>query len=97
MRVQEIREDFPILKDAIYLDSASTSLTPEPVLEAVLDYYRSYKANVGRGVYRLAQMADQRYRDAHRKAASFVGGEDGLTVFTKNTTESINKLARHPT
>ncbi|MFZ3149631.1 MAG: aminotransferase class V-fold PLP-dependent enzyme, partial [Methanothrix sp.] len=63
MDVQEIRKDFPILKDVIYLDSASTSLTPEPVLEAVLDYYHSYKANVGRGVYRTAQLADQRYRD----------------------------------
>ena len=52
MRVQDIRRDFPILKEVIYLDSASTSLTPEPVLEAVLDYYRDYKANVGRGVYR---------------------------------------------
>jgi cysteine desulfurase / selenocysteine lyase len=94
MKVHEIRADFPILKDVIYLDSASTSLTPEPVLEAVLDYYRAYKANVGRGVYRLAQMADQRYRDAHRKAASFVGGEEGVTVFTRNTTESINIVAR---
>ena len=94
MNVHEIRADFPILKDVIYLDSASTSLTPEPVLEAVLDYYRCYKANVGRGVYRLAQMADQRYRDAHRKAASFVGGEEGMTVFTRNTTESINIVAR---
>ena len=94
MKVQDIRRDFPILKDVIYLDSASTSLTPEPVLEAVLDYYRAYKANVGRGVYRLAQLADQRYRDAHRKAAAFIGGEEGVTVFTRNTTESINIVAR---
>ena len=35
MDVQKIRKDFPLLKDVIYLDSASTSLTPEPVLEAV--------------------------------------------------------------
>jgi cysteine desulfurase/selenocysteine lyase len=94
VKVHEIREDFPILEDVIYLDSASTSLTPEPVLESVLDYYRAYKANVGRGVYRLAQLADQRYRDAHRKAAAFVGGEEGVTVFTRNTTESINIVAR---
>jgi cysteine desulfurase/selenocysteine lyase len=94
VKVQDVRRDFPILKDVIYLDSASTSLTPEPVLEAVLDYYRAYKANVGRGVYRLAQVADQRYREAHRKAAAFVGGEEGLTVFTRNTTESINIVAR---
>ncbi len=94
MNVQNIRKDFPILKDVIYLDSASTSLTPEPVLDAVLDYYRSYKANVGRGVYRQAQLADQRYRDAHRKVAGFVGGADGITAFTRNTTESINIVAR---
>ncbi|MFZ2534899.1 aminotransferase class V-fold PLP-dependent enzyme, partial [Methanothrix sp.] len=56
MNVQEIRSDFPILDDLIYLDSAATSLTPEPVLEAVLGYYRSYRANVGRGVYRQAQI-----------------------------------------
>src|SRR5512137_2523111 len=94
MDVERIREDFPILSDVIYLDSASTSLTPEPVLQSVLDYYRRYKANVGRGVYRTAQIADQRYRDAHRKAANFIGGEEGVTVFTRNTTESINIIAR---
>jgi len=96
MDVQEIRKDFPITKDVIYLDSASTSLTPEPVLQAVLDYYHSYKANVGRGVYRMAQLADQRYRGAHRKAAEFVGGAglEGTTIFTRNTTESINIVAR---
>ncbi len=88
-----IRSDFPILEDLVYLDSASTSLTPEPVLQSVLDYYRAYKANVGRGVYRLAQLADQRYRDAHRKVASFVGGEKGTLVFTRNATESINIVA----
>jgi len=94
MDIQKIRADFPILKDVIYLDSASTSLTPEPVLDAVLDYYRGYKANVGRGVYRIAQLADQRYREAHRKVAGFVKGENGAVVFTRNTTESINIVAR---
>jgi cysteine desulfurase/selenocysteine lyase len=89
-----IRSDFPILEDLIYLDSASTSLTPEPVLQSVLDYYRGYKANVGRGVYRLAQLADQRYRDAHHKVAGFVGGEKGTLIFTRNATESINLVAR---
>lgn len=93
LKIQKIREDFPILKDIIYLDSAATSLTPEPVLRATLDYYCQYRANVGRGVYRLAQIADQRYRDAHKKVAEFIGAREGATVFTKNTTESINTVA----
>jgi len=94
VNIQAIRSDFPIVNDLIYLDSAATSLTPEPVLDAILSYYRSYRANVGRGVYRQAQIADQRYRDAHRKVAGFVGGEDGTAVFTRNATESINLVAR---
>jgi len=102
MDVGLVREQFPILKDIIYLDSASTSLTPEPVIEAVADYYRSYRANVGRGVYRTAQIADQRYREAHRKAAALIGCaaagweglEQGTAVFTRNATESINMVAR---
>ena len=44
----------------------------------------------------MAQLADQRYREAHRKAGEFVGGNgpESITVFTRNTTESINVVAR---
>ncbi|RZN41114.1 MAG: cysteine desulfurase [Methanophagales archaeon ANME-1-THS] len=89
----KLRADFPILKEIIYLDNAATSLTPEPVLEAVLSYYREYKANVGRAVHRLAQVATQRYKDAHRKVAEFIGASEGEVIFTKNTTEAINMVA----
>jgi cysteine desulfurase/selenocysteine lyase len=40
MNLEKIRSDFPILKDVTYMDSASTSLTPEPVLDFMLKYYR---------------------------------------------------------
>jgi len=94
MDVIKIRKYFSSLQDIIYLDSAATSLTPDPVLDAVMDYYKNFRANVGRGVYRTAQIADQRYRDAHSKAAAFIGGKEGTTIFTKNTTESINIVAQ---
>jgi cysteine desulfurase/selenocysteine lyase len=45
-------------------------------------------------VHRLAQIATQRYWHAHEKVARFIGGEKGTTVFTKNTTEAINMVAR---
>lgn len=90
---EKIRADFPILNDIIYLDSAATSLTPEPVLEEVLRYYRVYNANVGRSVHRLSQLATQKYRNAHRKVAEFIGANEGEVIFTKNTTEAINMVA----
>jgi cysteine desulfurase/selenocysteine lyase len=93
MNIDKIRSDFPILKDVIYMDSASTSLTPETVLNFMLDYYNKYNANVGRGVHRLSQIAQQRYSDAHKKVARFIGAKDGDLIFTRNTTESINMVA----
>ncbi len=93
MNLEKIISDFPILKDVIYMDSASTSLTPEPVLDFMLKYYREYNANVGRGVHRLSQMAQQRYSDAHKKVARFIGATEGNLIFTRNTTESINMVA----
>jgi cysteine desulfurase/selenocysteine lyase len=90
----EIRADFPVLSEVIYLDSAATSLSPEPVLAAMLEYEHIYRANAGRGVHRLAQVATQKYWDARQKVQRFIGARGGELVFTKNTTEAINMVAR---
>jgi cysteine desulfurase/selenocysteine lyase len=91
--VDSIRKDFPILGDIIYLDNAATSFSPEPVIEAMVEFEHNYRANVGRGVHRLTQIASQRYWHAHEKVARFIGGKNGTCVFTKNTTEAINMVA----
>lgn len=92
--VDDIRKDFPILSDIVYLDNAATSFSPEPVIEAMVEFEHRYRANVGRGVHRLTQIASQRYWHAHEKVAEFIGGKNGVTVFTKNTTEAINMVAQ---
>jgi cysteine desulfurase/selenocysteine lyase len=93
MRIEDAREDFPIMKDLIYMDSAATSLSPIPVISAMNEYELRYRANVGRGVHRLAMVATQKYADAHKKIASFIGVKQGQTIITKNTTEAINMVA----
>jgi len=94
--VEKIREDFPILRTGIiYLDNAASSLTPEQVLEKMLEYYHEYRANVERGVHRLSQRASEEYEKAHRKVADFIGAKSWRSiVFTRNTSESINLVAR---
>lgn len=58
--VIEVRKDFPLLRNGvIYLDSAASSLTPEPVLRKMLEFYHDYRANVERGVHRLSQNATE--------------------------------------
>lgn len=91
--IDAVRSDFPILGDIIYLDNAATSFSPEPVIDAVVEFEHHYRANVGRGVHRFTQIASQRYWHAHEKVAEFINGKNGITVFTKNTTESINMVA----
>ncbi|MFW6117816.1 MAG: aminotransferase class V-fold PLP-dependent enzyme, partial [Thermoproteota archaeon] len=49
--MKRIRKDFPILDSGIvYLDNAASSLTPEPVIQKMAEFYRQYRANVERGV-----------------------------------------------
>ena len=93
--VEKIRRDFPILKTGvIYFDSANSSLTAEPVLKKMLEYYHEYRANVGRGVHRLSQEADEEYEKARGKVAGFVNAKsENETIMTKNTTEGINTVA----
>jgi cysteine desulfurase/selenocysteine lyase len=93
LNVQEVRKDFPILGDIIYLDNAATGFSPEPVIAAMTEFEHTYRANVGRGVHRLTRIASQRYWHAHEKVADFIGATVGITVFTKNTTEAINMVA----
>lgn len=93
MRPEDCRADFPITRDLVYLDSAATSLTPEPVVQAMAEYDLRYRANVGRGVHRLAAVATHRYRDARDTVRSFIGGEEGILAMTRNTTEAIGMVA----
>ena len=78
----------------VYLDNAATSHTPGPVVDTIADYYRSYNANVHRGIHQLSQEASVAYEQAHDTVADFVGaaGREEI-VFTKNTTESMNLVA----
>ena len=91
--VEQIRSDFPILNDLIYLDSASTSLTPIQVVEAMNEYYLKYNANIGRGAYRIAIKSGEKVEETRGKIAKFINAKNEEIIFTKNTTEAINIVA----
>ncbi len=94
MNIDRIRQEIPLTREVIYLDNASTSLSPQPVIDAMVEYETHYRANVGRGVHRLSQIAGQLYWDAHETVNRFIGGEGGTPVFVRNCTEAINMVAR---
>ena len=102
MNIAKIKEDFPILerkihneKRLVYLDSAATSQKPRSIVQAMDNYYNQNNANVHRGIHLLAEEATQMYELARKKIADFVEVEDpSQLIFTRNTTESINLIAR---
>jgi len=97
--VSRIRKDFPVLERQVhgrpltYLDSAATSQSPTPVLEAMTRFHEESRANVHRGVHALAEEATEAYEGARTAVARFVGADPRGVVFTKNATEAFNVLA----
>lgn len=98
--VQKVRADFPILKQQVngkplvYFDNGATSQTPQIVIDAIVDYYSNYNANIHRGVHTLSQLATDAYEQARLKIQKhFNAKENYEIIFTSGTTESINLLA----
>jgi cysteine desulfurase/selenocysteine lyase len=97
-----IRAEFPILNQTqegrgrlAFLDSAASSQKPAAVIEALDDYYRTYNANIHRGVYHLSELATSKYEEARHLVAAFVNAASPREcVFVRNTTEAINLVAR---
>ncbi|MBV9708719.1 MAG: cysteine desulfurase [Chloroflexi bacterium] len=96
----DIRDDFPILsqqvhgKPLVYLDSTASSQKPNAVIDAMNVYYRTYHANVHRGVYRISEEATAAMEKARVKIARFINARQSKQViFTNSTTGSINLVA----
>ena len=99
-KVERIIADFPILarptsrgKRLVYLDSAATSQKPRAIIEALVDYYEQYNANIHRGVYEIAERATEAYERARVKVARFIGAGTPEVVWVRNTTEAINLVS----
>lgn len=98
--INQIRKDFPILsrqvngKPLVYLDNAATSQTPQQVIDAIVDYYSNYNANIHRGVHSLSQEATDAYEAARRKIQQHFNAKSSREIiFTSGTTDSINLVA----
>jgi cysteine desulfurase/selenocysteine lyase len=99
--IAALRRAFPILRREInghplaFLDSGASSQKPQRVIDCLVNYYERYNANVHRGVYTLSEEATLAYEQARGKVARFVGAVSPREiVFTRNTTEAINLVAR---
>ena len=97
--VAGVRRQFPILSEIIdgrpvhYLDNGASAQTPLTVLDAVRSYETTGRANVLRGVHRLAERATELYENARAAVATFLGVQPMEIVFTGGCTAAINLVA----
>lgn len=94
------RTDFPILNEQVYnrplvyLDNAATTQKPQAVLDAIIEGYTRWNANIHRGVHHLSQVATQHHEAARQRVADFLEAQSANEIiFTKGATDSINMLA----
>ena len=88
------REDFEIFKSGlIYLDNAATTMKPNSVINAIVDYYTKYTANAHRGDYDNSLKVDQEYEGAREKVRKFINAKRlEEIIFTKGSTEAFNMI-----
>ena len=97
--VAGVRRQFPILSEIIngrpihYLDNGASAQTPLSVIDAMRTYETTGRANVLRGVHRLAERATESYETARADVAAFLGVKPMEIVFTGGCTAAINLVA----
>ncbi len=103
MDIERIRADFEPLsrerhgKPPIYFDNGCMTLRPRPVIAAMCDYYTKFPAcgGAGRSHHWFAQETNDRVEAARQSIRRFLNAEaDEEILFTSNTTEGINLVAR---
>lgn len=79
----------------INFDNAASTPTFQPIVDSVTSFLRWY-SNVHRGTGFKSQLSSWAFEEARDIVAGFVGADlkREVVIFTKNTTEAINKLAR---
>ena len=98
--IDKIRKEFPILhqevngKPLVYFDNAATTQKPQSVIDALVEYYQGFNANIHRGVHVLAEKATKTYEHTRASVQKFLNAaEVEEIIFTKGTSEGINLVA----
>ena len=99
--VYAVRRLFPVLtrevkgKPLVYFDNAATTQKPQAVIDALVNYYSGFNANIHRGIHSLAEEATAAFESTRDAIKNFINAESReQIVFTSGTTESINLVAQ---
>lgn len=77
---------------SIYLDSACQTLRPQPVIDAMAEYFQIYNACGGRVKYAWGMKVDEKVEEARRRVLEYLCASPAEydVAFTLNTTYGLN-------
>ena len=78
--------------DLVYLDSSSSSLTPDSVIKKMDEYYFNYRSNIDRAVSKIAIKATDEYDNSRKSLARYLNCAEDEVIWTSGATASSNML-----
>ncbi|MEK9774016.1 MAG: cysteine desulfurase [Candidatus Woesearchaeota archaeon] len=88
-----MKNEFKIIKNITYLDSAATTQKPNRVINKISEFYEKYNSNVHRGIYDLSIKSDKLFENSRNIVSRYINSDPEEIIFTRNTTESLNIIA----
>lgn len=99
--VYAVRRQFPALsrevkgKPLVYFDNAATTQKPKAVIDALVQYYSEYNANIHRGIHTLAEEATAAFESTRDVVREYINAPSReQVIFTGGTTDGINLVAQ---
>lgn len=99
--VLAVRRHFPALsrevkgKPLVYFDNAATTQKPQAVVDALVNYYSNFNANIHRGIHTLAEEATAAFEATRDAVKDFINAPAReQIIFTSGCTEGINLVAQ---
>ena len=90
-----IKNDFEILKkrkNLVYLNSSSTSLKPNLVVDRLSKIYKEYITTLNKSLSEKESL-EKKFFSSLEKVSNFINAEKGSVIPTPGTTASINSIA----
>lgn len=89
--MENVKEDFPISKEIVYMDTAAISLKPLQVIDSMTEFMRNYEMN---GTFNFSDnLEEEVLENARCRIAKLIGCASDDIALTTNTSEGINFVA----
>ena len=91
-----LKKDFPWFQnnpDYTYMDSGATTLKPQVVIDAILDYYQNWSTNPHNTDSSFTNHAHNLVENTRKKLADLINSEVDEIIFNSGATEGLNMIA----